>query len=63
MAKPDPPHEVRLRLAMERALELPGEEREEFLRWLRTADPALAAHVLVALRARGPDDLGEPDGT
>jgi hypothetical protein len=59
MAKPDHPHEVRLRLAMERALELPPEERAEFLRWLRTADPELAAHVLVALAGRDPDESGE----
>lgn len=59
MAKPDHPHEVRLRLAMERALELPPEERAEFLRWLRTADPELAAHVLVALGEHDSNKSGE----
>jgi hypothetical protein len=48
-------------MAIERALELPGEEREKFLRWLRTADPALAAHVLVALTDRGSGDADEPE--
>lgn len=52
MAKPDHPHEVRLRMAMKRALEMPLEERQKFLRWLRSADPELAAHVLVALADR-----------
>jgi hypothetical protein len=61
MPKPEHPHEVRLRMAIERALELPGEEREKFLRWLRTADPALAAHVLVALTDRGSGDADEPE--
>ncbi len=59
MAKPDHPHEVRLRLAMERALELRPEERAEFLRWLRTADPELAAHVLAALGEHDPKKSGE----
>jgi hypothetical protein len=58
MAKPDHPHEVRLRMAIERALELPNEERETFLRWLKTADPALAAHVLVALAGKESEDSG-----
>ncbi|MCL7926588.1 MAG: hypothetical protein M8860_10550 [marine benthic group bacterium] len=62
MAKPDHPHEVRLRMAMERALELPADERGEFLRWLRTADPELAAHVLVALADRDPDKSGDSAG-
>ncbi|MEJ2546258.1 MAG: hypothetical protein P8125_00410 [Gemmatimonadota bacterium] len=61
MPKPEHSHEVRLRMAIERALELPGEEREQFLRWLRTADPALAAHVLVALTERGSGDADVPE--
>ena len=59
MAKPDHPHEVRVRMALERALDLPAAERAEFLRWLRTADPELAAHVLVSLAHRDPDESGE----
>jgi hypothetical protein len=59
MAKPDHPHEVRLRMALERALELSEGEREKFLHWLRTADPELAAHVLVALADRDPEKSGE----
>ena len=53
MPKPDHPHEVRVRMALERALELEGDEREKFLQWLRTADPEIAAHVLVAITGRG----------
>jgi hypothetical protein len=62
MPKPDHPHEVRLRMAIERALELPDDERGEFLRWLRTADPELAAHILMALADRVPEPSGESEG-
>ena len=57
MPKPDHPHEERLRMVLERALECSDDERDSFLKWLRTADPQLAAHVLVALSERaGPEE-------
>ncbi len=49
MSKPDHPHEVRLQMALDAALQRSGEERDAFLEWLRAADPQLAAHVLLAL--------------
>jgi len=54
MPKPDHPLEVRVRMALDRALECPADEREKFLKWLRGADPEIAAHVLLALS--GTDD-------
>ena len=64
MPKPDHPLEVKVRMALERALECPAEEREKFMSWLRGADPEIAAHVLLALSAAerpGDDPPGEPD--
>jgi len=63
MPKPDHPLEVKVRMALERALECPADEREEFLKWLRGADPEIAAHVLLALSAGegGDDPPGEPE--
>ncbi len=49
--KPNPPHEVRLRMAVEAALSREGDEREVFLAWLRTADPELAREVETRLAA------------
>ena len=57
MPKPDHPLEVKVRMALERALECPADERDKFLKWLRGADPEIAAHVLVALSTgEGGDD-------
>jgi hypothetical protein len=66
MPKPDHPLEVKVRMALDRALECPADERENFLKWLRGADPEIAAHVLVALsdaedRDRDRDPPAEPD--
>jgi len=60
MPKPDHPLEVRVRMALDRALECPADEREKFLKWLRGADPEIAAHVLLALSGtadRADDEL------
>jgi hypothetical protein len=62
MPKPDHPMEVRVRMALDRALECSAEEREQFLKWLRSADPEIAARVLLALSApEGRSDGGPGD--
>jgi hypothetical protein len=64
LPKPDHPLEVKVRMALDRALECPADERENFLKWLRGADPEIAAHVLVALsdaEDRDGDLPAEPD--
>ena len=49
MRPPDRPHEERVRMALDAALERSGAEREEFVGWLKAADPMLAAAVLLRL--------------
>ena len=52
--KPNPPHEVRLRMALEAARAREGEDRVIFLSWLRTADPDLAREVEAVLGGETP---------
>lgn len=49
MRPPDRPHEERVQMAMNAALERSGTERDEFIGWLKAADPMLAAAVLLRL--------------
>ncbi len=49
MRPPDRPHEERVQMAMDAALERSGTERDEFIAWLKAADPMLAAAVLQRL--------------
>lgn len=57
--KPNPPHQERLRMALDAARARDGEERGAFLAWLRTADPELAREVEARLgEDAGPTDTG-----
>ena len=49
MRPPDRPHEERVQVAMDAALARSGTERDEFISWLKAADPMLAAAVLLRL--------------
>ena len=49
MRPPDRPHEERVHVAMDAALVRSGTERDEFINWLKAADPMLAAAVLLRL--------------
>ncbi len=46
-------------MALEAARDRSGAERDAFLRWLKAADPQMAADVLLRLTA--PQDAGEPN--
>ena len=58
MPRPDHPHEVRVQMAVDAALERTGADRDAFIAWLKAADPRLAAHVLIALADR--EEPGSP---
>lgn len=49
MRPPDRPLEERVQMAMDAALERSGIERDEFIGWLKAADPKIAAAVLLRL--------------
>ncbi|MGW8283176.1 MAG: hypothetical protein ACWGON_07745 [Gemmatimonadota bacterium] len=59
MKPTDRPYQERLQMALEAARDRSGAERDAFLRWLKAADPQMAADVLLRLTA--PQDAGEPN--
>ena len=60
MRPTDRPYEERLQMALEAALERSGSDRDAFVNWLMTADPKMAADVILRLSAQR--DSGTPDG-